>query len=217
MQIEMQSVASIRSMDHEFSPVDDTRYRGYLRERFNKTMEHLSRATGRVATEFMERSSRLFEKVNSHEALRKVRAISRNVKGSRRGNIIHYVRDLEDCRSAGFAMQRWLMTSVALREAFLKQRIDGYHATYDNLHGEDIGEKHYDFRRATNGMLRSALNENGEREYFVMEYFEHLLEGDRELEIDEKETIADAVWIAEMMLAAGFDPTDAGAGRETIQ
>lgn len=216
MQIAMQSVDSIRSMDHAFSPVDDSRFRGYLRERFEKTMDHLSQATGRVANEFMERSSRLFEKINSHEALRKVRSVSRNIKGSRRGNIIHYVRDLEDCRSAGFAMQRWLMSSPLLREAYLKQRIDGYSDTYTNLHGSDIGESHYDYRRATNGMLRTGKNEAGETEYFVMQYFERLLEGDRELETDEKETIADAVWIAEMMLAAGVDPTDSGAGNESI-
>lgn len=204
-------------MDYSFSPVDDSRFRDYVRERYERTMEHLSRATGRVTNDFMERSARLFEKANNSETLRKVRSLTRNIKGTRRGNIIHYVRDVEDCRSAGVAMQRWIMSSPKIRAAFLKQRIDGYSdAGYVNLDGNDIGESHYDYRRSVNGMMRHELNEAGEKEYFFMTYIEELREGDRELESDEKEIIADARWIAEMLLEAGIDGTDSGANSNSV-
>lgn len=208
MRISMMSSDDISSVDRAFSPYDDSKFRHYLRDRYESKMEYLSRASGNSKNEFMERSKKIFEQYNNESVLRKSRAINRSGVGKRKGNIIHEVRSLDDLRSAGYLMQRFIMSHPGLREEYLRQRVDGYSETYKNLHGTDIGHRHYDHRRVTDNRLILVKNDQGEEEFMFVHHYEHLIEGDRHLHQDEQDIILDAFDLIDMCTAAGIDCTN---------
>ncbi len=45
---------------------------------------------------------------------------------------------------------------------YLKQQLDGYADVYQNVHGEDKGDTHKDYRIAKDGILEFVYDEDGE-------------------------------------------------------
>ena len=81
MQISMRRVSDINTVDRIFNPIEDTHFRSYLRDKYERTMEHLEKVTTGTARDFIDRSRRVFEEINSSAALRKTRAAIRAVSG----------------------------------------------------------------------------------------------------------------------------------------
>ncbi len=162
-----------------------------------------------VGRQFMSGAKEIYEKVNSSEALRIARAAIRAAKGMFHPNQIVPLETIEDLQSAQPMMQRWIMAQPDIRHLYHEQRCDGFSETYVDLAPNDIGESHYDYRRVMNGMVQE--DERGS--WFVREYPDELVEGDRELIFGERTDIIKTWDLIQMFVEAGEqDPTDPYGG-----
>lgn len=208
MQASFIDVDSIDSIDTASTAYHSHELRNYIKERFSRTMQSVKEYGGKALDGFLERSKRVYEKYNGEEALAKTRAAIRSMKGMRNNNIIRYMDGLEDLRSTGICMQRYLMADPVIRRIFVLQRCDGYSASYKDVHPGDIGKSHYDYRRATNSIFIKTTDEQGNEVYEHTQWFENLIEGDRELDFEEKVIIQDAWQLQRMFAHAMTDSTD---------
>lgn len=207
MQISMRRVSDIDTVDRIFNPHEDTQFRSYLRDKYERTMEHLEKVTTGTARDFLDRSRRVFEEINSSAALRKTRAAIRSVTSVRRSDVIYKPEDLGEFQAAGFKMQRFLMADPDIRRKFVKQQIDGYSHAYVDVEPGSIGENHYDYRRVVDGVFFEKTNTEGEVEYTSTQYFEKLTEGDRDLDVQEQFDIIDSWYMQRAFQAVGVDTT----------
>lgn len=106
------------------------------------------------------------------------RAAVRKASSAWGHNVINELTGLESLQVAVPIMQRYIMAEPMARTMFHQQQLDGYSHSYVDLEPGKVGDDHYDYRRATNGMLR----EDGS---FTV-WFEELREGERELMFDEQ-------------------------------
>jgi len=155
----------------------------YMENQFN----HVTGLLTDVGRRFSQETERVFEFFSSGESFRKARAILRNVGSLFKADDIRELTSISDFQTAGLEMQRWLMAEPDYRKLYHQQRCEGFSRTYIDRHPGRIGEDHYDYRRAMNGLFVPEKVEGEEEEqYFVTEYFEELIEGDRELELSEQ-------------------------------
>lgn len=156
---------------------------------------------------FFSNLSELNERFNGSEAMRLGRAAMRAAKSIFRPNIISAITDMGDMQQSPNVMQRWIMANPVVRDLYHNQGCDGYADTYIDYHPGKIGEDHYDFRRATEGLVQ--IDEVTD-DWFVKLYPDDLYEGDKHLSLDEKVDIIDTWSIIEMFVRAGKeDPTSA--------
>lgn len=208
MQIAMRRSSDIEMVDRIFSPHEDTGFRTYLRDRFEKTMDYLEKASTSVSKKFVERAKDIFEASNSFEALRRTRNAVRAASNIRKSSIIFEAVDIDDFRTAGFTMQRFLMADPVVRSKFHRQKIDGYSETYIDNHPNDVGIDHYDYRRVVDGVIREEKDENGDVQFIREVFYEELTEGDRDLDAVEQHAILDSWDIQRMFIEAGIDSTN---------
>lgn len=207
MQIKMHTVDDIRTMDRALTPYDDTNFRDYLRDRYERTMDYLEKTSTATGRAFLNKSKEIFESINSSEALRRTRATIRSALGIRRADSLFRVHELDDLRAVGIGMQRFLMADPVIREKYHRQQCDGYSDTYRDVHKGDIGKHHYDYRRVMNGVYRTEKDTDGEEVMVREVFYEHLIEGDRELDFIEQSDIIDSWTIQRMAFEAGWDST----------
>lgn len=170
----------------------------YIQDQFNNISDTLIGA-GR---EFIEASKEIYDRVNSNEALRAAKAALRLSKGIIHSNIIQPLNNLNEIRSAGPIMQRYIMAEPVIRKAYHKQRIDGYSDTYIDLEPKEVGENHYDYRRVMDGMV--VIEDDG----WVATTYCLDDRGEEELTIDEKVDIINVWDLARAYFESGEDPTD---------
>lgn len=207
MQISMRRVSDIDTVDRIFNPIEDTQFRTYLRDKYERTMEHLEKVTTGTARDFLDRSKRIFEEINSSAALRRTRAAIRAVTGVRRSDSIYRPVDLGEFQAVGLRMQRFLLADPVIRRKVIKQQIDGYSHSQPAPDPTAIGENDYDYRRVVNGVFMEQPSEGDEKNFVHTEYFEKLKEGDRELDVEEQFDIIDSWYMQRALQAAGADTT----------
>lgn len=154
---------------------------------------------------FFSNLSELNEKFNGSEAMRLGRAAMRTAKSIFKPNVISSIFDIGEMQQAPVVMQRWIMANPVVRELYHNQGCDGYGDTYVDYHKKDIAESHYDYRRATDGLVQiDEVNDD----WFVRLYVDDLYEGDKHLSLDEQVDILSTWDIVEMFIRAGKeDPT----------
>ena len=180
----------------------------YLRNQFSRAADTLAEPV----REFMQQSRDLFEHFNSSEAMRFARnAVSRVFQSTPAVVIdtVHSLFDLYQFQNAGLTMQRWVMANPVARKLYHDQQIDGYSDTYVDMHPEDIGENHYDYRRVNDGLVKLS-EEHG---WTITQYSDELKNGDRDLMIEEKSDILHSWSNLEYLLSlCKEDPTSASGG-----
>ena len=91
--------------------------------------------------------------------------------------------DYQALYDANLTMQRWIMANPSMRTLYLNDNVEGYADSYIDLNPSDgIGKDHYDYRRATNGVILDGPDDT----WTLSHHFEDLLPGDRELTHSEK-------------------------------
>lgn len=156
----------------------------YLKNQFNKISDTISEP----ARMFMQQGRELFDHFNGSEAMRFARnAVSRVFSTAPEVRIdnVQSLFDLYQFQNAGLTMQRWVMANPEVRKLYHAQQIDGYSETYVDMHPEDIGVNHYDYRRVNDGVMKM----NEEHGWTITQYGDELKEGDRDLMIEEKSDI----------------------------
>lgn len=98
---------------------------------------------------------------------------------------IQPLTSFEQLQNAPHVMQRWVMSHPKVKELYLNQNIDGYSNTYQNVFGDGIGDKDYNYRMATSGVLQ----DDGVNHWRSFYDNDDLLEGDRRLNHFEKVAI----------------------------
>jgi hypothetical protein len=158
-----------------------------------------------------ERAVQLYNMYNDSEFLKTTRKLTRAAKGIFSPNTIQYLGTLDELVAAQPLMQRYIMAEPTIRALYHKQRCDGYSDSYVDHHPKDIGPDHYDYRRVMNGAIE--FKEDGD--WYITMYPDELIEGDRELDVEEQFLIEESWEAVRRAILQNFDPTDILKGRLT--
>ena len=154
-------------------------------------LHNASHILNEAGQRFMSGFQALHSKVSGSEAARMARAAARTVRSIWQKDDIQELVDIGRLQHAPLKMQRWIMAEPTIRALYHQQRCDGYSDTYVDVAPGEIGDDHYDYRRATNGMVQ----EREDGSWFANCYYDELLPEDRELAIDEQVDIQ-TTWAA---------------------
>ena len=207
MQIAMHSVGDIGTVDRIFMPYEDTGFRNYLRDRYERTTEYLDKMTTTAGRAFLDRSKKIYDAINSSEALRAVRSAVRSANALSDSSNLFNISDIDGLRSANYETQRILMADPVIRRRYLDQLCDGFSETYRNREGADIGEDDYVYRRVTNGVFMPSVGD-GEEVLTNTRHYEMLYDNDREMDVEEQFTSLDLWDLQRQIFEAGLDSTN---------
>lgn len=174
----------------------------FLQQQFEAASAPLQGA----AAQFMEASKAIYERVNNSDTMRMARAAMNRVNSLWLSDEIQPLLNLAHLQNAPLTMQRWIMAEPTIRNLYVKQAADGYSDTYVNVHGKDVGEYHYDYRRVMDGIV--DLDANVEEDAWEsVTYVEELAEGDRDLDLSEQRSILDTWEALRREMRENNDPT----------
>ncbi len=178
----------------------------YLEQQSFTVSPHLT-AAGQA---FFANQADLYEQYNGAEALRLAAAAVRKVASIFQPNSIRPLYTLGELQNAPLALQRWIMAEPTVRELYHQQRCDGYSESYVDMHPGFVGREHYDWRMVQHGLIQTEDEEEPMARFF----FDDLVEGDRELTLDEKTDIV-TTWdiVKNMVKTNQEDPTSAFGGQ----
>lgn len=177
----------------------------FLANQFN----NFSGAITDAGKKFYQAGLEAFNHFNGSEAMRFARKVISSINGAFDTPYIHEYRTLEQMQNASTLMQRWVMANPTVRGLYHQQLCDGYSETYTDKEPGRIGDQHYDYRVATQGLVKFD-EEDG---WKTSIYFEELKEGDRDLLLEEQVAIAHTWSALEALAALGEDPTSANGGK----
>lgn len=153
----------------------------------NQFENYDSSAISAASNAFINTAKSMFERVNSSDAMRLARAAVHRVQSMWLSDEIQELTTLANLQHAPLTMQRYIMAEPSIRNLYLQQACDGYSDTYVNIHGKDIGESHYDYRRVVDGlMVIPDLEANPDAPWTITCYQDDLLEGDQDLMLAEQ-------------------------------
>ena len=156
----------------------------FLQNQFNVLNSPTKSALTEVGKRFFQAGLNAFNHYNGAEAIRYARSVISKMNGAIDSEYIIPCTTLDALRNASLVNQRWIMAHAKMRQDYLAQRCDGYSDTYYSPDPAGVGPKHYDYRRATDGLLQTV----GEDDVFI-NYFDELREGDRQRTIGEQAAI----------------------------
>lgn len=178
----------------------------FLARQFDSVSQNLSEAGKR----FYESAYDAFQQVNHDYAARMLRAAGRAVSNMWMNDCIQPLTTIGQLQHAPLSMVRWVMAEPSIRKLYQQQRVEGYSETYTDLDPGRIGPNHYDYRRATNGVLFVDDTPDAEGNYgwHATTYFDNLFETDSDLPLWQQADIQET-WKAVRKLAAQGkeDPT----------
>ncbi len=221
MQIQVVPNGSPLTFNMMLYPEQHYRNQSYIQQKIEQVSTQLGSVVSDFSTKFMERARSLYEQAHNSQAVLAAKAAIRATKGLFHPNAIIQLDSLDELRSAQPVMQRYLMANPIVRELYLEQRIDGYSDTYVNVHGKNIGENHYDYRRVMDGVvvdheLREMLTgkpvSEDEPEWTCTTYFEDLLPDDRELTAMEQTDMINNYRLQAIAIQQLKDPTNLFGG-----
>lgn len=171
---------------------------------FERQLENVSQTLTDAGKSFMSNAHDLWNRYNGSEAMHLARAALRKAGSIFQQDSVRPLWELSDIQNAPLTMQRWIMAEPTVRKMFNEQRCDGYSSTYVDMHPGSIEGDHYDYRRVMNGLV--TIDDDGLAKTTF--YMDELLEGDRELFLDEKVAIRNT-WeiVADLMKYGTRDVT----------
>ena len=179
------------------------------------TLNYLRNQSSMFETTLSEHGKRLMTKAreaveffNGSNAIDFARRVLTSSKVSSNIEYVKYLSSLEEMQKASNTMQRWVMANPNVRQMYFDQKLDGYYESFINIHGTDIKDTHYDYRRVMDGVIQIT-----DDDYYYTEYFEDLLPGDRDLTFKEQIDIIHTWSNMDLILALGKDdPTSPDGG-----
>ena len=94
-----------------------------------------------------------FEEINSSKHLAYVEILKNKLNNVWFVDSIVFLPSIFDIQNASNQMQRWIMANPHVRELYLNEAISGYNGEYVNQYPTGVAEKHYDYRRVTDGVV----------------------------------------------------------------
>lgn len=174
----------------------------YLAEQRSKVRNYLSEAGHR----FRERAENIIQRFNYSDAMRLTRAVNRAMNNAWNLDAITRLNDIGQLQHAKPNMQRWIMAEPSLRVMYHQQKCDGYSDSYVDSQPNVVGEAHYEYRRATNGVFFGK--QDSKEPLCAVTYYESLRPNERELLFDEQVDILSTWELARKLILEGKeDPT----------
>lgn len=155
-----------------------------------------------TATSFFNQAASLYSMISTSDAVQALRNLTVKVENVWQSNVITHLQTLQQLQCAPLVMQRFIMAQPDIRKMYLNGEVSGYGDSYENLHGDGIGAKHYDWRRVMDGI--GVVTDEG---YQFTQYVEDTRE-DTELTVFEKVDVLRSWHMASTELSKGEqDPT----------
>lgn len=206
--VQVVQAGNVATFDYLLYPEQNFLNQSYLENQ----LTNFNMQVSDIGRKFLEETKHIYNKINDSSVVRAAKAAIRAVKGVFHPNSITPLVTLDELRSAQSAMQRFIMAEPTVRETFHLQRCNGYSDTYVDYYPDQIGEKHYDYRRVMDGIIKDIDGPDNEYDWVATRYFDELVEGDRELCLSDQVAVMRSWDIAKMFLEAGEDPTDMFGG-----
>lgn len=124
----------------------------YMQQQVDNVME-MSRTLADAGKSFFADARSVFNEFNGSEAMRRARAAVRKVGSLFQRNEVVELTEIGRIQNAPQVMQRFIMAEPTVRRAFHAQRIDGYSDSYVDIHKQDIGITHPDYRKVISGVM----------------------------------------------------------------
>lgn len=151
--------------------------------------ENLSHTLQSAGESFVAAAQDAYERISGSDAMRMLRAAGRAVRSAWQMDEIRPLYTIGEFQHAPLTMQRWLMAEPTTRALYNKQKIDGYSDTYIDVDPGTLGENHYDYRRAMDGLV---VVDEDTGDWHAMQYLDELRTDDVELELDQQVDIQQA-------------------------
>lgn len=171
----------------------------YVRSRVEQSM-------GSMNSRARERYERLrddvLQTVSVSKMQRRLEAATRITRSKFRDDSIRRMNDIVDLQNPPDQMLNYLAANPTIRRRWQANQCDGWSGRYQDTHPDTIGEDHYWYRRATQGVYMPT--EDGTR-LEANVYFEKLLPNDVELDIDRQTDILESWQLLDAFVALGRD------------
>lgn len=161
----------------------------------SQQVHNVSHVLTEAGARFFQGATALYERVSGSHAARLARAATRAVASIWQSDEIQAIVTVGRMQHAPLKMQRWIMAEPNTRKLYHQQRCDGYSGTYVDMHPQDIGEDHYDYRRVMDGIIQ----EREDGSWFASCYLDDLLPEDVALELDQQVDILET-WGAQVRM-----------------
>lgn len=165
-----------------------------------------------IGKKFIESSREIYHKINDSELIRKAKMALRSAVGISHINEVVYYNTLEAMQSATPYMQNYIMANPMIRELYNSQLCDGYSDVYTDIDKGTISDTQYHYRRVMDGVIQDIEDSEGNYNWVSKNYMEDLLEGDKELDIEDKAKILSTWEVMNMFIKVGQDPTNPNGG-----
>lgn len=179
----------------------------YIQQQFSNFADTLTN----TGSAFINGAKALFEEIQNSDMVRKAKTALRLAEVNFHPNMVMPLETLEELQTAQLGMQRWIMAQPDIRNMYHKGLVNGYSDTYVDMHPEQVGIGHYDYRRVMNGIL--VEDGDDKTDYYFDEFIEDLYEGDRELDFLEQCDVLKTWEVIKMYVEARKDdPTNPFGG-----
>lgn len=172
----------------------------YIKGQLNSFSDSITDAGRNI----LEKSADVYNKINDKSYIKSAIRAIQSSNSVFKPNVIMPLTTLEDISQAQTAMQRYIMAEPSIRSLYQKQRCDGYHDVYTDVHEGYIGHDHYDYRRVMDGIPYTDKN----NETWITNYHDENIGGDTDLDLEEKVDILHTWDIIKMFVEEGIDPTE---------
>lgn len=173
--------------------------RNWINQSINASTSHLMQQ----GAMFIQQVQKSYAEMYDASRMRLLKeALERMEKPEDDVGYIHSFFDPVAFREAAQNMQRFIMAQPDIRSDYQKQRLFGYEGSYVDTDPDKIGEAHYDYRRAVNGLEAFV-----DGRYVTKIYDEELRPNDRELTFAEQIRLHVTWEAGNLMRTLGIDPT----------
>lgn len=157
----------------------------YLSQRINDFTQTLTHVPDVVKGMFGDLKT-VYDRFFSDESIAKAKQALNATGTDINPAVIKALLSIEALQNASIANQRWVMAEPTLRGMYHKHLVDGYSDTYQDMQPNRIGDWHYDYQRAMDGLIVPDGDD------FVCNiYSDEVMPGDMELNIQEQVKIQD--------------------------
>lgn len=171
----------------------------YVRNRVNEGVRNFS---SRARERYERMRDDVLESVSIDRLSRRIEAATRITRSKFRDDSIRPLLDLVDLQNPPDQMMHYIGANPNMRRRWQNNQCDGWSDRYTDTHPNTIGEDHYWYRRATQGLYMP--HEDGVHlEAHV--YFERLLDGDEELNLERQQDIRESWQMLEHFIELGRD------------
>ncbi len=157
-----------------------------------------------VRQQFLDQRGTVFGELDYTGILQLSKAMSNQMDTTWMRNVIQTLNTVEQLQVAPPVMINWIMANPVAREMYHRQEIAGYDEYYTDPEPGKVGEDHYYYRRAVNGLFL----ENKDGEFVATEWLEDLWDPSDSLDIVDQRSIQ-ATWetLVTALRKRGSDPT----------